>query len=86
VPPSPASKRSTTPWSARSTEDVRKALELAGAWEITEIRHRRPDTPEIAGGLSESLGPIEALSAYFADDPDAESLVALGHELLEAAA
>jgi exonuclease SbcD len=65
---------------------LRSDLEAAGAFEITEIRRLRPDAPEIAGGLSESLGPLEALSAYFADDPDRDALVALGRELLEAAA
>jgi exonuclease SbcD len=68
------------------TAVLRRSLEAAGAFEITEIRKRRVDVPEIAGGLSESLGPLEALSAYFADDPEADLLVALGRELLEAAA
>ena len=65
---------------------LRVELEAEGAFEIASMTTRRPDAPEIAGGLSESLGPLEALSAYFADDPDAEPLVALGRELLEAAA
>jgi len=65
---------------------VRGNLEAAGAFEITEIRQRRVDAPEIAGGLSETLGPLEALSAYFTDDPEAAALVALGRELLEVAA
>jgi exonuclease SbcD len=69
-----------------ATDDVHKAMELAGAWDVVEIRRLRTDAPEIAGGLSESLGPLEALSAYFADDRDAEPLLALGRELLEAAA
>lgn len=68
------------------TAELRRSLEAAGAFEIQEIRQRRVDAPEIAGGLSESLGPLEALSAYFADDPDAEPLIALGRELLEVAA
>ena len=67
-------------------DDIHKAMERAGAWDVVEIRRRHVDAPEIAGGLSESLGPLEALSAYFADDPEAEPLVALGRELLEAAA
>jgi exonuclease SbcD len=65
--------------------ELRKDLEAAGAFEIASITQRRVDAPEIAGGMSESLGPIEALSAYFADDPEAEPLVALGRELLEVA-
>ena len=65
---------------------LRSDLEAAGAFEIVEIKRLRPSAPEIAGGLSESLAPLEALSAYFADDPDSEPLVALGRELLEAAA
>jgi exonuclease SbcD len=69
-----------------SGDDIHKAMELAGAWDVVSITRLRPDAPEIAGGLSESLGPLEALSAYFAADPDAEPLVALGRELLEAAA
>jgi exonuclease SbcD len=69
-----------------ATDDVHKAMELAGAWDVVEILRRRVDAPEIVGGLSESLGPLEALSAYFADDPDVEPLVALGREFLEAAA
>jgi exonuclease SbcD len=68
------------------TARLRVELEAAGAFEIVQMQQRRPDAPEIAGGLSESLGPLEALSAYFADDPDAEPLVALGRELLEDAA
>ncbi len=68
------------------TARLRVELEEAGAFEIVQMQQRRPDAPEIAGGLSESLGPLEALSAYFAEDPDAEPLVALGRELLEAAA
>jgi DNA repair exonuclease SbcCD nuclease subunit len=68
------------------TARLRVELEAAGAFEITQMQQRRPDAPEIAGGLSESLGPLEALSAYFADDPDSQLLVALGRELLEAAA
>jgi len=69
-----------------TTDDVQKAMERAGAWDVDSVTRRRVDAPEIAGGLSETLGPLEALSAYFADDPDAEPLVALGRELLEAAA
>ena len=69
-----------------AADDIHKAMELAGAWDVVSITRLRPDAPEIAGGLSESLGPLEALSAYFADYPDAEQLVALGRELLEAAA
>jgi DNA repair protein SbcD/Mre11 len=69
-----------------AADDIHKAMELAGAWDVVSITRLRPDAPEIAGGLSESLGPLEALSAYFAADPDAEPLVALGRELLEAAA
>ena len=69
-----------------ATGDIHKAMELAGAWDVVSITRLRPDAPAIAGGLSESLGPLEALSAYFADDPDAEPLVVLGRELLEAAA
>lgn len=66
--------------------NIRRDIESLEPFEITSVTQRRPDAPEIAGGLSESLGPLEALSAYFADDPDAEPLVALGRELLEAAA
>jgi len=63
----------------------RTNLEAEGAFEIVSMTKARVDAPEIAGGLSETLGPLEALSAYFVDDPDAEPLVALGRELLEAA-
>ena len=66
------------------TAVLRRSLEAAGAFEIAEIQQRRVDAPAIAGGLSESLGPLEALAAYFAGDLDAKPLVALGRELLEA--
>jgi exonuclease SbcD len=66
--------------------EVRRALEAAGAFEITEIRQRRVDAPEIIGGLSETLTAPEALAAYFIDDADRDKLLELGRELLTEAA
>jgi exonuclease SbcD len=68
------------------TADLRRELERAGAFEVVEIRTRRIDAPEIAGGLAEGLSPEAALETYFADDPDREALVARGRELLTEAA
>lgn len=64
------------------TDDVVKGLELAGAFDVTEVRHARVETPESTGGLSESLTAHEALAAYLADDPDAEALMELGRSIL----
>lgn len=61
--------------------ELRRALELAGAFDVTEIRKRRVET-ESAGGMAENLAPEAALEAYFADDPEAEALVARGREIL----
>lgn len=61
---------------------LRQDLEHAGAFEVTQLTHAPVDAPAIAGGLSESLSAEEALSAYFADDPDAEALVDRGRGIL----
>lgn len=65
-----------------ATDGVRKALELAGAWDIDSIRKRPVVAPESAGGMSEAMSPSDALSAYFADDPDAGALIEEGRRLL----
>lgn len=68
------------------SEDVaafRRTLEEAGAFEIAEIRHAPLADAAIAGGLAETLSAEEALSAYFADDPDAEALVDRGRGILQ---
>lgn len=67
------------------TAELRRVLEVAGAFEITEIRRRPVPAPESGGGLSEAMGPSDALAAYFADEPDEEALVSLGREILEEA-
>lgn len=64
--------------------ELRTKLEARGAFDIVSLAHRPVDAPAIAGGLSESLSAEQALSAYFADDPDREALVARGREVLEA--
>lgn len=65
---------------------VRAFLEQAGAFEVHSIERVRVAAPEIAGGLSESLSPGQALEAWFDADDDRDALVARGRELLEAAA
>jgi exonuclease SbcD len=67
-------------------EDLRRVLEADGAFDVTEIRRAHVAAPEIAGGLSESLTPAEALNEYFADDGDRDALVDRGRELLRAVA
>jgi DNA repair exonuclease SbcCD nuclease subunit len=64
---------------------LRSDLE-ADAFEVGEIRIRRSESTAVAGGLSESLAPAEALDAYFAETPDAEPIVARGREILAAVA
>ncbi len=63
--------------------EVRRMLEAAGAFEITEIRRRPVEAPESNGGLSESLSGEQALSAYFEGDPDRDALVDRGRGILE---
>ena len=65
-----------------TVDDVVTALELAGAWDVTEVRHARVATPEAAGGLSETLTAEQALAAYFEDDEDREALVERGRAIL----
>lgn len=65
--------------------DVRRLLEERGAFEVTEVSAVRRDAVAIAGGLSETLAPAEALSEYFHGDPDRDALVERGRELLVAA-
>jgi exonuclease SbcD len=61
---------------------VRRTLEDLGAFDVTEIRRRALPQAGSAGGLSESLTAGEALTEYFAGDPDAEALVELGGRIL----
>lgn len=63
--------------------DVRAFIEKAGVFEIHQLAHQRVETDAVAG-MAEDLTPESALEAYFADDPDAEALVARGREILEA--
>lgn len=70
-------------WPAdRDPGEVRRLLEKAGAFEITEIRVAPAGDTAIVGGLAETLSAEEALAAYFADDPDAEALVERGRGIL----
>jgi exonuclease SbcD len=67
------------------TADLKRALEAAGAFVVTETRRRALERPEAAGNaIADSATPEDALAAYFAGDPDAEALVARGREILEA--
>lgn len=61
---------------------IRRDLEESGAFEVQEIRVRRSESTAPAGGLSESLSADQALTAYFAETPDAEPIVARGREIL----
>ncbi len=63
-------------------DDVRKALELAGAWDIDSIRKRPVVIPELAGGLSEAMSPSDALEEFFRGDDDQAALVEEGRRLL----
>lgn len=65
---------------------IREDLEAAGAFDIHQLRHQRIETAAATGGMAEDLAPEAALQAYFADDPEAEALVARGREILEAVA
>jgi exonuclease SbcD len=65
-----------------NTADYRRMLEAGGAFEVTEIRKRPVAAPESAGGMSEAMSPSDALSEYFADDPDAAALIEEGRRLL----
>jgi len=65
---------------------LRASLEDDGAFEVQEIRIRRSESAAVAGGLSESLSAEQALSAYFAETPDAEPVVTRGREILQAVA
>ena len=67
------------------TAALREGLLQRGAFDVTEIRKQRVET-ESAAGMAEDLAPEAALDAYFADDPEAEALVARGREILEAVA
>jgi exonuclease SbcD len=62
---------------------LRTFLEKAGVFDVHDLRQLRPETDAVAG-MAEDLAPEAALEAYFADDPDAEALVARGREILEA--
>jgi exonuclease SbcD len=62
---------------------LRKDLEAAGAFEITQLTHSPLADSAIAGGLAETLTPHEALEHYFEGDPDAEALVERGRGILQ---
>lgn len=64
---------------------LRRELDEAGAFDVQEIRQRRPEASGAAGGLSESLTAPEALEQYFDGDPDREALVKRGRWILEEA-
>lgn len=64
--------------------ELRRVLEADNAFEVQEIRVRRAESTAAAGGLAEGLSAHQALAAYFAEDPNADALVARGRELLEA--
>lgn len=68
--------------SGHPSDDVVKALELAGAWDVTEVRRLPAAAPETTAGMSESLTAEEALAAWFEDDPDREALLARGLAIL----
>jgi len=65
-----------------TSADVILGLGLAGAADVTEVRHVRPTSPEAATGLSESMTPEQALAEYLAGDPDREALLELHRELM----
>lgn len=65
---------------------LRRMLEADGAFDVQEIRMRRAEAPAIAGGLSETLSPAEAMTEYFAEDPDRDALIERGRGLLAAVA
>jgi DNA repair protein SbcD/Mre11 len=66
--------------------EIRRLTEQAGAFEVQEIRVRRPESTAPAGGLAETLSTQEALVAYVADSPDREVLETRGREILAAVA
>ena len=63
-------------------DDLRRALEDAGAWVVTGVK-RRPVEREASGVvIDEALTPADALAAYLAGDPDAERLLERGKAIL----
>lgn len=52
------------------------------AFAVTSVKQRPIEVSVATGGMSESLSAEEALSDFFADDPDRDVLVALGREIL----
>lgn len=62
---------------------VSRMLMNLGAFAVTDVRRRPEESHAPVGGMDESLSAEEALSEYFADDPDRDALVELGRELLE---
>lgn len=70
----------------RDTGEIRRLLEAAGAYAITDVRRARVDDIAPARGMDESLSAEQALDIHFADDPDRDALVALGREILAEAA
>lgn len=61
---------------------LRSMLEADGVFDLQEIRRRPREAQGVAGGLAETLSPIQALEAFFAADPEREVLVGRGRELL----
>lgn len=64
-------------------DDLRRALEAAGAFVVTNVRRRREERPDVeASAIATAGGPEDALAAYFEGDPDAEALVERGRGIL----
>lgn len=64
------------------TTDLRRELERAGAFWIADLRRRPVVSERSERGLAETLTAEQALSAFFADDPDRDALVERGRALL----
>jgi exonuclease SbcD len=64
--------------------ELRRLAEVAGAFEVQEIRTRQVEAPDVVGGIDETLSAEAAIAEYFADDPDRDALVELGHDLIGA--
>jgi DNA repair protein SbcD/Mre11 len=65
--------------------DCRKTLEKAGAFEVHSIERLRVYQPAATSGLAESLTPMQAVEAFFAEDPDRDALTERARELIGAA-
>jgi exonuclease SbcD len=64
------------------TGELARALDAAGAFVVTQTRHKRIEAEASSVAIAEGLTHEAALEQYLADDPDRVALAALGREIL----